>query len=696
MDTQDRVRASNSIKADLFVSQTGNDTWSGRSASRDGTDGPLATLARARDVVRTMAPADRPDHGVIVELLGGTYELTEPLVLGEEDAGTPEKPVIYRARHADEVRLIGGKVLSAFSPVTDRTILDRLDPAARDHVVQTDLPDQGISDFSQLTAPGWYQGQPGLELFFRGERMTLARWPNEGFVHVASIDVTGNTPLQNRLTASGEIRGSNEGRFVYDGDRPARWTDEDDVWLHGHWFFDWADQRQKVASIDTEERTITMDGPDHAFGYRAGQWYYALNILAELDRPGEWYLDRTTGVIYFWPPAPLEAGDVSVSIAPHLIQLKETRHVVIQGMKMESVRGTAVTIDAGEDNLVCGCTIRNASSWGVKITGGTACGVEGCDLYALGEGGIWLEGGDRPTLTPGRHFALNNHIHHCCRWNPLYHPGIAMFGVGHRVAHNLLHDLPHVAIDFTGNDQIIEYNEIHSAVYMANDAGAIYTSPPTEELSMYGHTIRHNYVHHIYGFKNKGCNGAVYLDDFFPGTTICGNVFYKVVRATFVGGGRYNVIDNNIFVDCTPSVHVDARGLGWAAGEEQMQIDLLKRVPYQGELWRSRYPTLVDVLEDEPMVPKGNAVTRNICWRGSWDEIEDKARPHVMIEDNLVGIDPLFVDEAAQDFALRDESPAYELGFQAISFDRIGLYDDPLRASWPVIHQVREATDESW
>jgi hypothetical protein len=692
MSIQEHMEKWNARDADFFVSPSGDNTWSGRASQpdRDRSDGPFATLERAQDAVRATLENGEPTNGVIVEVLDGTYQQTQPLELDASDSGTKDAPVIYRARKGADVRLIGGKLLSDFSPVTDPQILARLDPTARDNVVQTNLRDHGIADLGGFTVPGWNRGQPGLELFFKGKRMTIARWPNGDFAKIASIDAEGNTPLKNRVTLSGQMRGSNEGRFIYEGDRPERWADETEVWLHGHWFWDWADERQKIQSIDTANHIITMEGPNHPFGYREGQWYYAFNILAELDQPGEWYLDRNSGILYFWPPEPIGAGDASVSIAPALVTMKETRHILLQGMTLENVRGTAITIDGGNDNLVCACTIRNASGYGVHISGGTESGVVGCDIYDLGEGGIQLDGGDRVTLTPGNHFAVNNHVHHCSRWNPLYHPGITITGVGNRVAHNLLHELPHTAIGFTGNDQIIEFNEIHSAVYMANDAGAIYTSPPDEEFTMYGHAIRHNYVHHIYGYQNKGCNGAVYLDDFFPGTAIYGNLFYKVTRAAFIGGGRDNLIDNNIFVDCTPSVHVDARGLGWAAPAEKMLLDLLEKYPYKGELWSKKYPSLVKVLDDEPMVPKGNVVTRNICWKGTWDEIEDKARPHVTFRDNMVEKDPLFVDEANENFALRKESPAFELGFEPIPLEKIGLYDDALRASWPVIHRVRE------
>lgn len=680
----------------IYVSPDGNDEWSGTRATRDGANGPFATLARARDAVRTLLRDEAGGHeDVVVELAAGTYQMPEPLELSAEDSGRQSAPVVYRGAAGGEARLVGGRVVSGFTKVTEQAALDRLDPSARGHVVCTNLREQGVTDLGGISAPDWAHGQPGLELFFKGTRMTLARWPNEDFAFVTSVDVEGNTELRNRVTLSGRMRGVNEGRFIYSGDRPSRWVDEPDVWLHGHWFWDWADQRQRIAHIDTERRVITMDGPNHRFGYRDGQWYYAVNALVELDTPGEWYLDRADGTLYFWPPEPIEEGDVSVSIAPALVRMKETSNVVLQNLTMESVRGTAVEVSGGSGIVVAGCTIRNTSCGGIDIDGGTGHVVVGCDMYELGEGGIRMTGGDRPTLTPGGHLALNNHVHHCSRWNPLYHPGIAVFGVGHRVAHNLLHDLPHTAIGFTGNDQLIEFNEIHSCVYMANDAGAIYTSPPTEELTMYGHVIRHNYVHHLYGFRNRGCNGAVYLDDLFPGTAITGNVFYHVPRAAFVGGGRDCRIENNVFVDCTPAVHIDARGLGWAAGSEGMLLELLEGIPYKSEVWRRSYPTLENILEDDPMAPKRNVVARNICVRGSWDEIEDKARPGVTLERNLVDERPGFADpslgsERPEDFALADDSPAFGLGFERIPLDEIGLYRDPFRASWPPVHTVRE------
>ena len=131
------------------------------------------------------------------------------------------------------------------------------------------------------------------------------------------------------------VGGDRIGRIVYSGDRPKRWLGERDVWLHGYWFWDWAEQRQKVQSIDAAKRIIALAPPHHVYGYRKGQWYYALNLLPELDSPGEWYLERPSGVLYFWPPAPLAEGKTFVSVAASLLSLNEVSHVTFRGLTFE-------------------------------------------------------------------------------------------------------------------------------------------------------------------------------------------------------------------------------------------------------------------------------------------------------------------------------------------------------------------------
>ncbi len=707
--------ASAAGELNLYVSPAGKDTASGRSARAS-----FRTLERARDEIRQIKQAGKlPADGVVVELQPGTYELARPFELAAEDSGTAKCPITYRAKAGGQVRLVGGKVLSGFKPVTDPALLERLDPAARGKVAQVDLKALGITDFGQPSG-GWGQNTDNrLELFFNDQPMTIARWPNQGFVHVTGV--TDDQPVDVRGT-----KGSMAPRFFYDekelGDRPQRWATEKDLWIHGWWFWDWAEGRQPLQSIDTANHLITMKPPVHPYGYRKGQWWYAYNALCEIDTPGEWFLDRTEGMLYFWPPAGAQdrkygeygkygksgSGATSphtshtphtptlalVSVLPNLIVMNQCSDVTLQGLTLEATRSIPLVIRSGTRDRVVACTVRNCGGYAMSVEGSDNA-VVGCDMYNMGDGGVVISGGDRRTLAPGNNVVDNCHIHHFSRWNRILKPGINVNGVGQKVTHNLIDNAPHMAVLFGGNDHVIEYNEMHSVVYESNDAGIIYAG---RNWSMCGTVIRHNYLHHVDGFLGRGCVG-VYLDDQFGGTQIAGNVFYKVTRAAMIGGGRNCSIDNNVFVDCKPATHVDARGLGWAKSGEDGLIKSLTSLPYKESPWKERYPWLLTLLDDDRMAPKFDVISRNICVGGRWGDFEGKAKPGITFTDNLLDQDPLFVGAArikagtakATDFALKPESPALTLGFKPLPLEQIGLYKSADRASWPVTSVVRKS-----
>ena len=137
---------------------------------------------------------------------------------------------------------------------------------------------------------------------------------------------------------------------------------------------------------------------------------------------------------------------------------------------------------------------------------------------------MFLAGGDRKTLTPARHFVVNNHFHDLGQTLKTYAPAVNIaFGsptppVGMYVAHNLIHDLPHAAVLYAGNDHLIELNEVHNVALDSGDVGAFYT---TNDWTSRGNVLRHNYVHH-----SSGAN-AFYMDDGDCGDTILENVIYK-------------------------------------------------------------------------------------------------------------------------------------------------------------------------
>lgn len=647
----------------IYISPAGSDQNTGTRMK------PFATLERARDHIRSLKRAGKlPKHGITVWLRGGVYTLAETFKLGPDDSGTDGAPIVYRAYPREKVSLIGGRRISGFGPIRDATALGRIKEPYRDKVLWLNLKRLGITDFGKLVPRGF--GLPmhpaALELFFQDRPMTLARWPNDGWEKVAA------TP-----------GGANDDSFTYQGDHPQQWLKVDDVWLHGYWDWDWSDSYLKVQSIDPQSRLIALEPADgiRSRGFKPGQRYYALNILEELDEPGEWYLDRSSGDLYFWPPAPLSQGDVYVSLLEEpLVQVENASHITFRGLNFEFTRGSGLEVSQGSNNLIAGCAFRNIGTVAVKVEGGAANGVLGCDISETGEGGIILSGGDRQTLKPAHSYAVNNRIEHFSRWVRTYRPAIQLQGVGNRLAHNLICNAPHAGILLAGNDHVIEFNEIHDVALETSDVGAIYMG---RDYTQRGHVIRYNYIHDL---PAEGQINAIYLDDCWSGTTVYGNVLYRAHRGVLVGGGRDNTVANNIFVECHPAVFVDARGLGWASfwfdGRNLTLLERLNAVNYKQPPYSVRYPQLPKIWQDNPALPKGNSIVCNVCYGGQWLQLlNGLTRDVVKIEKNYIGQAPGFVDLAHKNFQLREDSPAYKLGFKRIPMEKIGLYSDQYRTA---------------
>jgi len=630
--------------ADFYVATNGSDRNPGTLRK------PFATLERAREAARA---GNRP---LTVWIRGGTYPLFRAFRLTEEDSGT-----VYQAYRNETVRVVGGKALGHAQRVTDPELLPKLDPAARRKVVVFDLVSQGIGNFGGLTPRGFSRPTrvAGLELFFEDKPMTLARWPNHDWAKVAGV------------------RPGQDDRFVYDGDRPARWAGSDYVWVHGYWKWDWADSYERVKSINTAAREIVTWPPHGVYGYTPGQRYYALNLIEELDEPGEWYLDRQRGLLYFWPPTPLRSGTLMVSLLEEpLIVLDGASSVTLRGLTIECGRSDGINMRGGKGNRVEDCTIRSVGNVGVKIESGIDQTISRCDISETGDSAVILEGGDRPTLTAAGNSLEDCDIHEFGRWVRTYTPGCLLGGVGNRVLHNRFHDAPHCAILLHGNEHRIEFNEIHHVALETHDVGAFYVGRDYTER---GNLVRYNYFHHLGGeaVGPKDWVQAVYLDDCASGAVVYGNVFYRAGRAVQIGGGRDNVVENNIFVDCDPSVHVDARGLNWAHfwfdGKDDSLISGLQAMHYQEPPYSTRYPELVALfVEPETAEPKNNSIVHNISFRGKWLDLLDGTEKFVHIQDNFVDADPGFLDAARGDFRLREDSPVFKAGFKRIPVKEIG------------------------
>jgi hypothetical protein len=434
-------------------------------------------------------------------------------------------------------------------------------------------------------------------------------------------------------------------------------------------------------------------------------------------------------LLYFWPPSSMGPGDVELSVLKEpMILLDSTSRVRIEEITFECSRASAIKIIGGNDNVIAGCTIRNIDNdTSVIIDGGRRNGIQSCDIHDVGSTGIRIIGGDRPTLTPAGNFATNNHIYRYGEILQAFNGAVFLNGVGNIVSHNRIHDAPFSGIQYYGNDHCIEYNELYDLAHESGDVGGINTGADYSEM---GTVIRYNYIHDCHGRGEGGIRG-IYLD--LPGsnTTIFGNILANVDIGVFFNSGRDNLVENNIFVNCHPSVNIYVwpfksyfhPGGAWKI-YEKLQAIRYKEPPYS-----KRYPLLPHYLDSVDLgMPYGNKVMRNLSIGGTWLDLSEGMNfSQVTVENNVIGDsmvlvftrkwtpdydpyhigyasthtrqdstvvreltqrgnilgNPMIENPAAGDFRVSGASPAWNAGFQPIPYNKIGLQADNYRRSLP-------------
>ena len=672
----------------LYVSPAGNDGATGRAADVNSgaasANGPYATIARARDEIRKLKTQGAlPAGGVAVEILGGTYSLDKSIEFTADDSGSAVAPVIYRAYRNQPVQLVGGRVVKAsdFSPVTDPAILARLDPIARDKVLCLSADALGLKHAGPF--PPVFGDSGGIfEVIFNGQRMPLSRWPNTGYVQMKKALVNGDAKTG--------------GTFEYREDRPTRWLANPNIWLKGKWRVGWEDPAIRVASIDTAKHTIRFAagiaagiGNKYTRPYGNGKEpYCAINLLEEIDQPGEWALDFSSHMLYFWPPESLKKSQVLISqLDTPMIALKDAAHLSFVGLTFESSLGDGLVMQNAESDLVAGCTFRNLAKRGVVVNGYRS-GVQSSDIHHVGEGCIYLTGGDRKTLTPSNNFAVNNHLHHYAVLKSQYSAAIDVgYGgqpaVGIRAANNLIHDAPRDAFIFSGNDHVFELNEIYNCGFDTADTGVFYS---WLDWTIRGVKIQYNFMHDTLGGVNP--------DDAASGNFVFGNIFVGPRTGVWIASGPDHTIQNNIFVkDQGPIFGMDDRGASRGYAVNPRMIGRVKEINPTQAPWATRYPQIVNMLENHPELPWRTRVTQNVVVikKGEPYSIkmnaQNKQNKELFTWENnyVTNQDPGFVDVAKGNFALKPNSIVFKKipGFQPIPFDKIGLYKDQYRRTLP-------------
>lgn len=552
-----------------------------------------ATLGEALERARVLKQEDA-GRQIAIELSPGVHRLVAPVRIGPGDGGHPGQPLVVRGAAVGGARVVGSAPLLEV-PVAPEA-LAKFPAEARPHLKAYRLPPAlkaAPVDISRRLNDG-PTAMP-FEIFDRRGALRPARWPDEGFA-------TGR-PIAGQGSA-----------LVADPERAARWAGEPELWLSGFMHWDWGYETTRISRLDLAAGRIELTAAPQ-FGFRDAPRIAVHHAAAELDRPGEWYRDAATGTVFVWPR---EGGaEIEVSLAESLLVVDSAAHVRIENLIFERVRGDAIRIHRSRDVVVERSTVRWAGARGVLIEESFASGVARSRITDTGEGGITLSGGDRQRLIGAGLFTIDSRVERFARLGLAARPAVRLAGVGNRAAGNYIAEAAQLAVLFTGNEHTIELNEITRVLADTSDSGAIYTY---RDWTAQGTVIRHNYLHGLHARPGTEIKG-VYLDDLASGITVEGNVFLGVGQPVFIGGGRDNTVARNIFVGSAPGVHIDGRGVTWAAkdlADPESEINAaLRAVPIRSLQWIDRYPRLFAILDDAPGEPRRNRAFGNLFLGGA-------------------------------------------------------------------------------
>ncbi len=707
-----------SARADIYVDASAAPGGDG------GESAPFSSLTEARDYLRA-SDKSAVSGGITVHVAPGEYRTDGGLTFTAEDSGTEDCPIVYLSEEPLAASIRSGVTLDngAFAPIDETEAARLFHPEAAASIRKIDLRAQGLTedDWGTLSARSTWDTEqlksygintvPEGELYVNGYRSPLAQYPNDallsidGFLRFQTIveDITSMDP------AASDLRGST---FTVDAETAghlAAWQNPEEAWVFGYFRWEWADHAVPVGKIDPAAASVTLAvpcGENLVQNYK----YMFYNVFEELDAPGEYYIDRSSGTLYLYAGDSFSTDELvfANSHAP-LISGTGLDYVTFRGFDIRYSRGTGIVL-SGNHLTFDGCSIGSVRFDGIELDGYHNT-ITGCDISNIGGQAVTLRGGDEETLTASENLVYNNRIHDFGQIKRTYAYGVFPLSVGTTISHNEIYNAPHNAVSTGSMNNIIEYNEIYNVCAETEDCAAIYNG---FGYIGRGNVIRYNYIHDI-GQEDTHTH-AVYLDSSYSGQTIVGNVFentgyYAIKAAT----GRDNVISNNIYIDCSSRnmefgvVHFGQVNRNeWLSG---MSIEAVisnafmgtapdKLIRYDNSVWRETFPEIfetkltfdpaVDSMDDPAFFPNpaGNVITknvvfanyssRNVHWTHCFDLGED-LEMFSTVENNVTINNDMssFTDPGHGDYTLVDGSAIFASvpEFEPIPFAEIGCID---------------------
>lgn len=665
----------------IYVAPNGNDAWSGALMEPNAakSDGPLATLAGARDWLRKMKADGKLTAPVHVQFRNGIYNVTEAVTLGPEDSGTAVAPITYEAFPGERPVIHGGRAITGWKQEGD--------------FWTADLPD--VRDGK------WSFGA----LWVNGERRVPARTPN-------AARPAGDEPAQHELfymdgavmeqdPATGK-ESKSKTKFRYRPGDLKGWGSLNDAIVVV--FHSWETSLMRVKSIDEASRVVELTGASvwPYCEWNGDQRYYVEHLFEGLDQPGEWYLNRAAGKLYYMPMPgeDMTKAEVVAPVAKQLllIQGKPSEGKFVEYLHFNGLRFhyTDYAIEQqGHSDSQAASSVPAA----LEATGARHCAIDRCEVGHAGTYGVWFRAGCQDNaLTHSEVFDLGaGAVRVGEAGDPASDNEAALRNV---IDNNFLHDGGRIFRGAVGvwigrsSYNTLSHNEICDFRYTGISVGWSWGYAPT---SANHNIIEYNHVHHV-GHGQLSDMGAIYTLGISPGTVIQFNSFHDIMSNPRVSGGWGIYFDegstdilaenNIVYNTLTGTLHQHY-------GQNNRVQNNIFAFSHQGQLIRSREEDHLSFYFERNIVYFNNAqalgsnwgngqyvIDRNCYWDTSGKKIDFRGKTFEEWQAaghdvHSIIADPLIVNAEAADFRLKPDSPALKLGFVPIDLSRTGLYGEP-------------------
>lgn len=634
----------------IFVSTVGDDSGDG------SEEEPLRTLEKAIDVANEM----REDSDKLIEILlrEGTYSVTNTIKIINSQK---DDSLLKISAYQDEKVTINAGVdipLSAMNIADSDFTNAIIDKPNAGSVLQYNLKDAQIEDFGEISLRGHLisdEKEAQAELSLNGEVQKLAGWSNGEYTGlIKPID----SNEYGKRTKSGIANGCS---FKVNYDRPSQWSKPEQAWLSGtigpNYEFDY----YPVSRFDSKEKRVYLSR-GALEKYYTEPYYRFENVPEELDEPGEYYIDRQSGMLYFYPPedAPKDSVltitmstptlDVSRKAPNSMFRIENSKNIVFENLIFKGGRGSAITGKNNSNIKFINCEINSFGENGIRFDASTDITISDCKIHDVGQDGIlFVSCGNYQTLSPSNIVVSNNDIYNFARLERSYKTGID-FGyrcVGATAANNHIHNGPHAGMIFYGVNNDIYGNEFDHLVTEFSDMDALYcnnSSYPWER----GNKIHNNYFHDIGKSSMNGRHQinvrAIRTDNRGCGLNIYENLFYNIgdggngngnngIGAITAEGTR-NRIFNNLFVDCNeayfntlqykeietaddgtlyPDTIINSSGVEVANTINGAKVaDLKKQMEKYLPVYGKQFPELYNYFYEHPNMSKTNEFKNNM------------------------------------------------------------------------------------